>query len=353
MQTTMSSASLDGAVPRGRVSSAPVSNIQRANATVLERIDRINQGGSFFGSLLTANQQQRGNSRAAFSFNDDLLNFDVVEHILNSVESSFTDLPGGVVIDPGARLTHSINMALAQSLSPNAPPSLTRIGRANADLARRTRQPDDPSVPSTSPSLELAMVFTQMQTSIRELRGALPRFTNAISHMPDLGGVQTISDLTKIFNELELLMQTSSTSEASWKREWNVFFVSLRENNSNVMPMNDCCVCMEKRPVINVCNNSEQAHLLCSDCLLNHYWVNTAECTKSTASCPLCRCPIKITEIVERISNHQPITNTNQTEAPLLVAPSEASDIVRATAGARRINVKRPSLNRLAHHTTN
>lgn len=348
-------------MPRDISYRSSIPNIRSTNATVLERFDTSSfERGSRQSQYMPPPNQHTGNNRLVFGLNADheMVNFEIVERILNSVRENpnFTTRPDFAMVDPGERLSNAINQALTLSSMQglNVPSSLYRLGRANAIVGRRVPESSesapDPSVPCTSPSIQIKMVFRQMLESIGEIRGALPQFSNAISHMPDIGGVKSVSDLVTILERLEELMQTSSISEDSWKRDWNVFFVSLREHDSGAMPISDCCVCMESRPAINVCDNAEQAHLLCSECLLNHYWVNTVECTKSTAACPLCRSPIKITEIVERISTRtnrnvaQPIqASSDQAQGSQVTTPSEdGSEAVRATIARRRVCFKRP-----------
>ena len=152
-------------------------------------------------------------------------------------------------------------------------------------------------------SQHLRQLSRQVIRAIEDVKNAIIPFSNAVSHMPDIGNGDsvTIELFVSMLSRITFISQHLATSESKWKEEWNVFFQSMQ--NATSMQVSDCCVCMEQHPTINVCGNSEQAHLLCATCLLSHYWISTEECTRSFATCPLCRAPINLTEIVGRLSS--------------------------------------------------
>ena len=187
------------------------------------------------------------------------------------------------------------------------------VSRARASASNSTRDaftslelvaPPDTAVPDAKPSRTIDAIVNQMRNALEEVKDPLAQFSNIVSHMPDInnGDRGALKLFISHLDTLRAVANRLSISEASWKQEWEVFFVSLRESDSVQLPLSDCCVCMELNPVIDVCRSTGEPHFLCSACLLSHYWVSTDECTRSSAKCPLCRSPISLLEIVERMS---------------------------------------------------
>jgi hypothetical protein len=168
--------------------------------------------------------------------------------------------------------------------------------------------PEDGAVASRLPSRTIISVSRQMLGAVDVISDAIVQFGNVVSHMPDLspGDRKSILLFTNMLDRIKVIAKLLPISEDAWKQEWGVFFQSMVGQPSTLLTVADCCVCMEAHPVINVCNNAEHPHLLCSPCLLSHYWVSTEECTRSSATCPLCRTEINLEEIVKRISDTTP-----------------------------------------------
>ena len=138
------------------------------------------------------------------------------------------------------------------------------------------------------------------------MRNVITPFYNAICHMPDLGDDNnSIILLCNLLGKIESLVDVVVVSQNDWTQQWRVFFESL------VMPVGTCMVCMDDTPTVNVCNNVQSQHNMCPECLLSHYWVSTAQCSKSTAQCPACRAEITLRGIVEHI-NSTPHRRLNQ-----------------------------------------
>ena len=161
------------------------------------------------------------------------------------------------------------------------------------------------SISDEKDSSVLRSVVSRAERALNEAKDSLVQFRNVISHMPDISVLErnAVPLLVESVTTALTFMDRVPVSEEGWKTEWEVIFTSIREMSASVMKCAECCVCMETQPVIQVCRSTEPPHLLCSKCLLSHYWVSTDECSKQNAFCPLCREPIHIVEIVDRLAN--------------------------------------------------
>jgi hypothetical protein len=178
------------------------------------------------------------------------------------------------------------------------------------------------AVRDSRPPVALNLISRQVRGALNAMQDVLVPFTNVISHMPDLGeDFENLLLFRSMVTRIDEIASTMTISKNSWMEQWKVYFVSLHASRPDIMKEGKCMVCMEEVPVINLCNNSSP-HLACPDCLMAHYWVSTEECCKSSATCPMCRKPITLREIIARLAN---MPNVEQKE-PILSNPTMSDD---------------------------